>query len=194
MKEKMKEKIIMHSNRKNDYRSNSHTMPIISNSTSSRNKIKDIKVDDDVKYTFDNDKNDKHDNAFDNGHDDGSIGDNDEEEEEEEEEGDGEDNEDDDEDFTDNDDDGRGEPVSNRNITTKCASSDHDQDLPLYERLLARNRPTSIEPPSIARSADDTKTRRLRKLKEETDEEKRKLGRSNKNHPAEMPSNRPVKR
>ena len=187
----MKDKIITHSNRKNDYRSNSHSMPIISNTTSRHNKIKDIKVDDDVKYTFDNDKNDQHDHAFDNGHDDGSIGDDDEEEEEED---DGEDNEDDDEDFTDNDDDGRGEPVSNRNITTKCASSDHDQDLPLYERLLARNRPTSIEPPSIARSADDTKTRRLRKLKEETDEEKRKLGRSNKNHPAEMPSNRPVKR
>eukprot|EP01036_Dinobryon_divergens_P032150 gene32150-41685_t len=65
--------------------------------------------------------------------------------------------------------------------------------MPLYERLLAQNR-SAEQPLSHSVSTENTNTRRLRKVKEETDSEKRKLGRSNKNHPAELPSNRPVKR
>ena len=75
---------------------------------------------------------------------------------------------------------------------SKADKSHYDEDslskLPLFERLKAlSNLNTSVS----ESSNESTKRIRVEKCKPA---EKRKLGRPNKNHPAELPSNRPVKR
>jgi hypothetical protein len=149
---------------------------------------RDIDMDDDDK------DDDKDNDEVDNNDDDNSV----DNEEDDDVEGDEctDDDEDGDEDDDDSDDDGDGKdkPLTNSsNDPGKSSKSINYDNMPLYERLLAQNR-SNEQPLSHSVSTENTNTRRLRKVKEETDREKRKLGRSNKNHPAELPSNRPVKR
>ena len=186
MKEKFtnENKMVNSSREKNN--NNNFIVSSMSNATSSK-RIGYNSMDRD---SSDDDKNDDKDNGeVDNDDDEDSV---DDEEDEEDDEDDDDDDDDNDEgqEFTDDGGDEKDEPITNSNVTRKSANATNYDNMPLFERLLAQNRSTE-QPPS---STENKNTRRLRKMKEETDREKRKLGRSNKNHPAELPSNRPVKR
>ena len=187
MKEKFtnENKMVNSSREKNN--NNNFIVSSMSNATSSK-RIGYNSMDRD---SSDDDKNDDKDNGeVDNDDDEDSVDDEEDEEDDEDDDDDDDDDNDEGQEFTDDGGDEKDEPITNSNVTRKSANATNYDNMPLFERLLAQNRSTE-QPPS---STENKNTRRLRKMKEETDREKRKLGRSNKNHPAELPSNRPVKR